>query len=138
MKHYASLDIGTVRVGIAITDANGTMALPHSTVHLNQCSEPFAEIAKILSDNQITHVVVGWPLVLDGSEGAAIRRTKQFLVQLKPFCPKVKWLRQDERLTSVAAEDAMQAMEITGSHRKNRVDAMAACLILQRYLERNI
>lgn len=136
MKRIAALDIGTVRVGIAMTNDDGTLALPYTTIHLKQHAHPFAEIARILTEHQICKVVVGWPLELDGSEGAAIRRTKQFLVQLKPCCPEVKWIKQDERLTSVAAEDALQAMETTGSQRKNHVDAMAACLILQRYLEK--
>jgi putative Holliday junction resolvase len=137
MKRIAALDIGTVRVGIAMTNDDGTLAMPHSTVHIKQCSNPFAEIARILAEHQVSKVVIGWPLELDGSEGPAIRRTKQFLVQLKPHCAEMKWVKQDERLSSIAAEDALQAMETTGSQRKNHVDAMAACLILQRYLEKN-
>lgn len=136
MKRIASLDIGTVRIGIALTNEDGTLALPHTTIHVKQSADPFAEIAAVFAEYDVHKVVIGWPLELDGSEGAAIRRTKQFLVKLKPYCPQVKWVKQDERLTSVAAEDALQAMETTGSQRKNHVDAMAASLILQRYLEK--
>ena len=132
----AALDIGTVRIGIAISNPEGTIALAHSTLHLNHCPNPCEEIAGILAENDIHQIVVGWPLELDGSEGPAIKRTKLFLKNLKNTCPDIKIFRQDERLTSSQAENALQEMETKGSHKKDVVDAMAATLILQTYLDR--
>lgn len=135
-KRMASLDIGTVRIGVAISNPEGTVALAHSTVQMKGGPDPMEEIARILTENEIEKVVVGWPLELDGSEGPAIRRTKQFLVRLKKVCPGIKLIPQDERLTSSAAENALQEMEMRGSQKKSVVDSMAATLILQMYLDR--
>lgn len=136
MSCIASLDIGTVRIGVAVSDPAHKVALGYGTVHVNRCADPCGEIARILETEKITRVVVGWPLELDGSEGGAVRRTKQFLVQLRLRCPGLKIVPQDERLTSSAAENALQEMETRGSKKKEVVDTMAACLILQMYLDR--
>ena len=135
-KKLAALDVGTARIGIAVTDDSQSLALPYGTVHLKQSHDPIAEIASLLKSMEITQIVVGWPLELDGSEGPAVRRTKQFLAQFKTRFPEFRFKPQDERLTSVAAENALQEMETQGSDKKNKVDAMAASLILQMYLER--
>lgn len=135
MSRIASLDIGTVRIGVAISNPERTVALGHGTIHLKTCPNPYAEISRILAENEITRVVVGWPLELDGTEGPATRRTKQFLVKLKKECPNIRIIPQDERLTSSAAENALQEMETKSSNKKNLVDTMAACLILQTYLD---
>ncbi|MBR4986801.1 MAG: Holliday junction resolvase RuvX [Proteobacteria bacterium] len=136
MSCIASLDIGTVRIGVAVSDADRKVALAYGTIHVGQCADPWAEIGRILAQEKITRVVVGWPLELDGSEGAAVRRTRQFLSRLRQQCPNLKIIPQDERLTSSAAEHALQEMETRGSRKKAHVDAMAACLILQMYLDR--
>lgn len=135
-SRIGALDIGTVRIGIALSNPERTVALAYGTVHIRQVDNPYLEIARIFEENSIHQVVVGWPLDLDGTEGPAIRRTKQFLVQLRRHCPDLRIVRQDERLTSCAAENALQQMETKGSQKKNVVDAMAATLILQMYLDR--
>ena len=134
-KKYLALDVGTVRIGIAISDPTTNIALPLSTVHVAQSDNPCADIKKIIDENQIQTVVVGWPLELDGSEGPAIRRTKQFLVSLKNLCPGIRIIPQDERLSSSAAENSLQMLQTKGSNKKNLVDAMAAAIILQAYLD---
>ena len=136
MSCIASLDIGTVRIGVAVSDPGCKVALGYGTIHVSSCPDPWGEIARIFEAEKITRVVVGWPLELDGTEGGAVRRTKQFLVKLRQRCPKLKIVPQDERLTSSAAENALQEMETRGSKKKEVVDTMAACLILQMYLDR--
>ena len=135
-KRILALDIGTVRIGVAVSNPEKTVALPVGTIHLKDCPDPYIKIADYLTEYETDHIVVGWPLELDGSEGPATRRTKQFLAVLKKRYPAVRILRQDERMTSQAAENALQEMETKGSDKKNAVDSMAACLILQMYLER--
>lgn len=136
MPCIASLDIGTVRIGVAISDPEGRVALGYGTIHVGSCPDPWAEIARIFEAEKITRAVVGWPLELDGTEGGAVRRTKQFLSKLRQRCPGLKIVPQDERLTSSAAENALMEMETRGSKKKEVVDTMAACLILQMYLDR--
>lgn len=131
-----ALDIGTVRIGMAIADPDTNIAMPLTTIHIRHSDDPYREIADIIAQHGSTRVVVGWPLELDGSEGAAIKRTKAFLQRLKAVAPNIKIARQDERLSSVAAENALQAMQTTGSQKKNKVDAIAASLILQMFLDK--
>lgn len=131
-----ALDIGTVRIGMAIAEPETNIAMPLTTIHIRHSDDPYREIADIIAQHGSTRVVVGWPLELDGSEGAAIKRTKAFLQRLKTVAPNIKIARQDERLSSVAAENALQAMQTTGSLKKNKVDAIAASLILQMYLDK--
>ena len=131
-----ALDIGTVRIGIAMTDETNKIATPYRTLHLKEMDDPIAEIGNILQEYNVPKIVVGWPLELDGSEGAAVRRTRKFLSAFKTRFPDIKIIRQDERMTSMAAENALQEMNVTGSDKKNHVDSMAASLILQMYLER--
>lgn len=131
-----AIDIGTVRIGMAIADPDTNIAMPLTTIHIRHSDDPYREIADIIAQHGSTRIVVGWPLELDGSEGAAIKRTKAFLQRLKAVAPNIKIARQDERLSSVAAENALQAMQTTGSQKKNKVDAIAASLILQMYLDK--
>ena len=132
-----AIDIGTVRIGMAIADPDTNIAMPLTTIHIRHSDDPYREIADIIAQHGSTRIVVGWPLELDGSEGAAIKRTKAFLQRLKAVAPNIKIARQDERLSSVAAENALQAMQTTGSQTKNKVDAIAASLILQMFLDKN-
>ena len=131
-----AIDIGTVRIGMAISDPDTNIAMPLTTIHIRHSDDPYREIADIIAQHGSTRIVVGWPLELDGSEGAAIKRTKAFLQRLKAVAPNIKIARQDERLSSVAAENALQAMQTTGSQKKNKVDAIAASLILQMFLDK--
>ena len=131
-----AIDIGTVRIGMAIADPDTNIAMPLTTIHIRHSDDPYREIADIIAQHGSTRIVVGWPLELDGSEGAAIKRTKVFLQRLKAIAPNIKIARQDERLSSVAAENALQAMQTTGSQKKNKVDAIAASLILQMFLDK--
>lgn len=131
-----AIDIGTVRIGMAIADSDTNIAMPLTTIHIRHSDDPYREIADIIAQHGSTRIVVGWPLELDGSEGAAIKRTKAFLQRLKAVAPNIKIARQDERLSSVAAENALQAMQTTGSQKKNKVDAIAASLILQMFLDK--
>ena len=131
-----AIDIGTVRIGMAIADPDTNIAMPLTTIHIRHSDDPYRAIADIIAQHGSTRIVVGWPLELDGSEGAAIKRTKAFLQRLKAVAPNIKIARQDERLSSVAAENALQAMQTTGSQKKNKVDAIAASLILQMFLDK--
>lgn len=131
-----AIDIGTVRIGMAIADPDTNIAMPLTTIHIRHSDDPYREIADIIAQHGSTRIVVGWPLELDGSEGAAIKRTKAFLQRLKAVAPNIKIAQQDERLSSVAAENALQAMQTTGSQKKNKVDAIAASLILQMFLDK--
>ncbi len=136
-KRVLALDVGTVRIGVAMTSPEGQFALPLETIHLKETPDPMPEIRRLLEENEIRHVVVGLPLDLDGSEGPAVRRTRQFVARLRSNFPEIKIYAQDERFTSQVAENAMMELNTKGDKKKQLVDSMAATLILQTWLDRH-
>lgn len=135
-KRIAALDVGSVRIGIAFASEDGLIALPHGCVLALPKALPFQVLADLFKEKGVTLVVVGLPLELDASSGAAVRRTKSFIGKLKKFCPTIKFIAQDERLSSSEAEGTLAFLGSKGSKRKNHVDAMAASIILQAYLDK--
>ena len=130
------IDPGRRRVGIALQDdAGGTLALPHATVERgNDEAEAVARVAAALADVRVAVLVVGWPLRLDGSEGAEARRARTFGAALaKAVGAPVEM--HDERLTTVAAERSLGALGVRGQARRRVVDEAAAAVLLQGWLD---
>ncbi|MEO0324720.1 MAG: Holliday junction resolvase RuvX [Myxococcota bacterium] len=130
------IDPGRRRVGIAVQDdAGGTLALPHATVERgNDEADAVRKVSAALAAVEVSVLVVGWPLRLDGSEGAEARRARAFAGALaKAVGAPVEML--DERLTTVAAERALGALGVRGQARRRVVDEAAAALLLQGWLD---
>ena len=136
LKRVICLDVGTVRIGVAVTSPAGDFALPLETIHLKETADPFEVIRQILEREQSRYVVVGLPLDLDGTEGPAVRRTRHFVAKLRERIPDIKVFAQDERFTSSVAENVLMDLETKGEKKKLLVDSMAATLILQTWLDR--
>lgn len=135
-KRVLALDIGTVRIGVAISSTEGNIALPLETIHLKATPDPIEAIRTLLEKENIRHIVVGLPLALDGTQSSAVRRTKQFVADMKARIPDIKVYAQDERFTSSVAENTLMQLETKGEKKKLLVDSMAAALILQTWLDR--
>lgn len=132
----AAVDYGTKRVGLALADPTRTFAQPHGAFSQ---AEAVAEL-KRLRDHAggLDLVVVGWPLTEAGAEGAATERVQQYVNRLRNALPGVELTTWDERYTSEEAKAHIR--EAGGRHtreNRGRVDAAAAALILQRYLDRD-
>jgi putative Holliday junction resolvase len=132
------LDVGERRVGIAISDPTGTVVRPLETLVRGSREEDFAAIAALIAEHNVELVVVGQPLSLDGSEGPQARRISRYAQRLEDriTVPIVFW---DERYTTVAAEEIMLQNRSKRKRRRSRaesgVDAVAAAVILQSYLD---
>jgi putative Holliday junction resolvase len=132
------LDPGERRIGIAISDPTGTLARPLQTLVRGSREEDFAAIAALVAEHNVELVVVGRPLSLDGTEGPQARRVARYADALAAclHVPLVSW---DERFTTVAADEILrQTRGRKGRRRartKGRVDAIAAAVILQSYLD---
>ncbi|MCS7050294.1 MAG: Holliday junction resolvase RuvX [Thermomicrobium sp.] len=126
------LDVGGRRVGVAISDELGLIASPLTTIDLNR--EGPEAIVKLVERYAPTVVVVGLPMTMRGQEGAQAAETRRFVEALRPHlsCPIVWW---DERLTSTAADRALTAAGLRRGRRRQVVDAVAAALLLQSYLD---
>lgn len=135
-RRIAALDVGSVRIGVAFASEDGLIALPHGCILASLKASPFRVLAELLRERNVAIVVVGLPLELDASSGAAVRRTKSFIGKLKKYCPTIKFIAQDERLSSCEAESTLAFLGSKARKRKDHVDAMAASIILQAYLDK--
>lgn len=132
------MDYGARRIGVAVSDPTRTIASPLATLTRKAGKRPpWAELQRLVGEQEATLLVVGLPLDLRGEEGPWAAEVRAFGEQLaRRTGLDVEWV--DERLTSVMAERAVRGMGLKRSDRedKARVDAAAAALILQAYLAR--
>lgn len=128
-----ALDVGEKRVGIATSDALGVGIWPQKTFQRQGTSSDFVKLAEIIQEQEAQLVVVGLPLNMNGSEGPQAKKVRQFISHLqKEILIPIEF--SDERLTSWEAESRLAGQSIKGKKKKEEVDAMAACLILEDYL----
>ena len=129
------IDVGTVRIGISLSDPLGITAQPLLVVQSKHKS-PYPRILEIIEEYEVTRIVVGNPLQLDGEEGLASRKIARFVevLQTKTDLPVELW---DERLTTAQAERVMISGGARRSKRRESIDMIAAALILQSYLDAN-
>ncbi len=136
MPCVLALDIGEKTIGIALSDENGTMALPGRTIQRGDSKRKAAsDVRDIVQKNGVGEIVVGLPLMMDGSEGIQVEKVKDFVATLRNYI-RIPIHYQDERLSTLEAERPMMAMGMARKERKERVDSMAASLFLQTYLSR--
>lgn len=137
-KRIVSIDYGRARIGLAMTDPEGRIALPFRTILAEKTMEKTIDsIIKALErvQDEIVQFVVGNPLHLNGEEGLMAKEVSQFtsLLKQKTSLPVVLW---DERLTSALAERTLKNENLLSrKKRKDKVDSIAALFILQNYLE---
>lgn len=126
------LDVGTRRIGVATADTNVRIAVPHSTVVVNNGFE-FSEIARIARASNTDCFVLGLPRSNEGKETAQSDYVREFARSLKTAIPGAKIRFQDESLTSVEAERRLKARK--KGYKKEEIDAEAATIILQDFIE---
>ena len=131
-----AVDVGGRRTGLAISDATGTLARPLEVLETPDPLVPvLAAIARFAAeDDGLAAVVVGVPKRLDGSPTDQTPRVTEFVAALRKRAA-VPVITQDERLTSVEAESRLAIREKDWRRRKARLDAAAAAVILQEYLD---
>ncbi len=133
-SRIVGIDYGRKRVGLAVADPLRIFATPLGTYPPR---EAVARLESMHADVGIETAVVGWPLMPDGSEGVATRWVQEYLNRLKKALPDVRWIKWDERYSSERAKAAIfeAGVKRKGRREKGRVDAAAAAIILQEYLD---
>ncbi len=130
LKKYVCLDVGERRIGVAVGDSSLRLAWPLSTVIVDGSEQD--TIMDILESQQATDIVVGRPRNQSGEDTAQTKYVQDFAVKvLEPSKLSIHW--QDESLTSVIAEDQLRASR--KPYTKEQIDAQAATIILQDFLE---
>lgn len=128
------LDLGERRIGVALSDPTGTVAVPLLTISHTALRRDLAEVAHLAKSRRVERIVVGWPRNMDGTSGPAARKAEAFVRALRRLVdvPVDLW---DERLTTAAAERALIDAGARREHRRAVRDRVAAALIVQSYLE---
>ena len=132
------VDVGERRVGIAISDPTGTVVRPLPTLMRGSREEDMAAFTTLVNEYDVELIVVGQPLSLDGTEGPQARRVARYALVLTEHLavPVVSW---DERFTTVEAKEILFENRSKKKRRharaKGQVDAIAAAVILQSYLD---
>lgn len=128
------LDLGDARIGVAISDPERRVAVPVGTVHVGQPPGELVAVAALVRQRGATLIVVGLPLSLSGERGARAAHAESFAEALRGLVD-VSVELHDERLSTVEAERALAAAGSRGRERRRVVDASAAAVILQAWLD---
>ena len=133
MKKIMGVDYGDARTGIAISDLLCTIVGSTCVVPSRNTEKAIVDIVKLAKDNMVGEIVVGLPRNMDGTEGWRADICREFAQKLGEATglPVVMW---DERRTTVEAHNILSQHNYHGQKRKNTVDAVAAALILEGYL----
>jgi len=130
----AALDLGRRRIGVAVTDAAAIGAHPVGIVERRALKADLEAIAAMLRDRGVEVIVVGLPLNMDGSEGPAARGARKFAASVAEAL-RVSVELFDERLTSFEARERLSDMPVTKGARKTGLDALAAVVILEGWMQ---
>ena len=133
MGRILGVDLGTKRVGLAITDPLRTFGSPLSTIPLISEKAIVEEIVKVCAERGVDLIVIGMPYEADGSEGKGCARARR--IQEKLAARELTAVLHDEAWTSRDAEDALREAGKNRRNAKEAVDRIAASLILRDYLD---
>lgn len=136
---YLALDVGDRRVGVAVSDKGGLIASPLTVIKRTSKVSDFAKIARLAREQGVGTLVVGHPLNADGTAGPQAQRIERYadalVAALQAEGLELSMTLWDEYLSTQRAQQAMIASGRKAKDRRARIDAVAAAMILQDYLE---
>ena len=125
-------DVGTVRIGVARSDASQVLAVPLDSVAAGE--QAITDILALISEYSVVEIVVGLPLKMDGTEGASAQMAREWAAALEAGTDVPVQL-VDERLTTVQAQRALHAAGRTVKNSRASIDSASAVVLLQAVLE---
>jgi len=129
-----ALDHGTKRIGVAVSDETKTIAQPLEYIPAEPFADFLARLKQLLVEKEIDLVLIGQPRNMDGSYGPAAQKVEAFVAVLRSAIT-IPIKMRDERLTSVMANRILIQGNVRRDKRKEKVDKMAAAILLQSYLD---
>ncbi len=129
------IDVGSVRVGVAISDPTGTLASPLETVQRARDESDLDRIAALVVEHEVTEVIVGEPRHLSGASGASAKEARAYSRALAGRIGSVPVHLVDERLSTVTAASSLRANGLDSRRQRPVIDQAAAVVILQAYLD---
>lgn len=134
---YLGLDLGSVTLGVAISDTTNTIASSYKTIRFkeNDYVNALKSLKPIIEENKITHIILGLPKNMNNTIGKRAEITINFKKQIEDEY-HVQVILNDERLTTVMSNDVLITANVSRKKRKKVVDSLAAIIILQSYLDK--
>ncbi|RKH38580.1 Holliday junction resolvase RuvX [Corallococcus llansteffanensis] len=128
------LDYGTKTIGVAVSDGLGLTAQTVTTVRRTSLKADLAELSRLVKEHEVTRIVLGLPLNMNGSEGPRAEASRRFADVLGQSLglPVELW---DERLSTVAAQRTLLEADVSRAKRREVIDQLAAQFILQGWLD---
>ena len=134
-RRVLGVDVGTVRVGVALSDVTGTLASPLETLRRAKDASDLDRLAALVAEHEVTEVVVGEPVHLSGASGASAEDAANYAQELADRIPDVPVILIDERLSTVTAASHLREGGIDSRKQRAVIDQAAAVVILQQFLD---
>ena len=134
MSRCIGIDLGSKRVGLALSDKMNMIASPYRTLIVKNEQDLLDQLRLIIVDFKIKTIILGLPLNMSGEDSAQTKKVREFKSVLSTFNLPVKL--EDERLSSVSAKRSLVMQDIKTGHNKSEVDKRAAAIILQQFLDK--
>ena len=133
-QRIMALDIGSVRVGVALSDELLVTAQPFDVLARTPGKKLLQRLTDIINKNNVVEIVVGLPLNLKGEDTESTINARDFADRLKQTFPLIKIVLWDERMTTAASESILIDAGVRRDQRRRLIDKLAAALILDSYL----
>tara|TARA_A100001015_G_scaffold151692_1_gene168180 strand:- start:9 stop:416 length:408 start_codon:yes stop_codon:yes gene_type:complete len=134
MGRSIGIDLGSKRVGLALSDKSSMIASPYKTLNYKNEQDLLDQLRMIIEDFKVETIVLGLPLNMSGEDSAQTKKVRQFKSALSIFNLSIKL--EDERLSSVSAKKSLVMQDIKTGHNKSEIDRTAAAIILQQFLDK--
>ncbi|MDD3095770.1 MAG: Holliday junction resolvase RuvX [Candidatus Neomarinimicrobiota bacterium] len=137
MRRVLAIDFGERRIGIAVSDPLQIIATPLNTLNIRSLDDGVSQVLEICREYTPERIIVGYPIGISGRKTAQTLRVESFMDKLRSLqdIPILQW---DERYTSMEALDRLHEQGIKIRSNKDKIDQMAARIILQEYLDTRI
>ena len=135
MGRILGVDYGEIRIGLALSDDTKTIAFPYKTIKNKNVNFLLNFLRKLNSEKSVESIVVGLPLGMDGRDTQQTKKVRIFSDSIGILGLPI--FLQDERLTSVSAKKSLIKQNIKTGHNKEKIDEIAASILLQQFLDVN-
>ena len=134
MGRCIGIDLGTKRVGLALSDSLKMIASPYKTLTFIDNKDLVKKLSIVISDNNVKTIILGLPLNMSGEDSEQTKKVRTF----KEFLSKLNLpiIYEDERLSSVSAKKSLVLQNVKTGHNKAEIDRTAAAIILQQFLDK--
>ena len=136
MGRCIGIDLGTKRVGLALSDSLNIIASPFKTLTFIDNDDLVSKLSNIINDNNVKTIILGLPLNMSGVDTEQTKKVRLFKDSLKKL--NIPILFEDERLSSVSAKKSLIMQNVKTGHNKAEIDRTAAAIILQQFLDKKI